>query len=325
MKIKHFQKEKLNFIEISNELDLKVVFCDLGASVFNIYFHDEPMTRNVKNVKDYYNPSCFYGKTVGRTSNRLKGHRYIIDGQMYNLENNEGHNVLHGGRSGLSNQRFAYLINNNSEFTEIVFTYHSPDLESGYPGNVDVTITYKVYVKENVLEVVYKAKSDANTLFSLTNHAYFTLGDEDISNLDLYISSHKYLDVNRANLLPLEIKTVDEVMDFSHSKKIMRDIDSELLKGKMMNGYDSYFYFDDNDPDKVNVTLSNDRYRLDIYSNFEGTQIYTSNYEPEFELNNKTNYRDSIAIEPSDSFLEPPVLLKNSLYSRFIRYKFISN
>lgn len=318
-----YSKQGLNYIEVINDLDLKVVFCDLGASIFNIYFHDECMTRNVRNIKDYKNPKCYYGKTIGRTSNRLKGYRFEIHDEIYDLECNEGYNVLHGGKSGLSNQTFKSQVDTYDEYIQITYSYFSKHLESGYPGNVDIKVIYKIYKGKNVLEVTYEGISDMDTLFSMTNHSYFTLGDMDISNLDLFIRGHKYLDVNKDNLLPIDIKNVDQVMNFSKYKKILKDIDSISLKGKMMNGYDSYFYFDSKDINKINISLRNEKYRLDIYSDFEGCQIYSSNYEPEFDLDNEVKYRDSVAIEPSDTFFKFPVLLKDTLYTRTIRYKFI--
>ena len=322
MKISTFTKEGLNFIEVSNDSDLKVVFCDLGASIFNIYFHNELMTRNVNYFKDFKNPACYYGKTIGRTSNRLKGYRFDIHNVIYNLEPNEGPNVLHGGRNGLSNKVFKAQVDTFNDYVEVEFTYLSKHLEAGYPGNVNIVVKYIVYKDENKLDVIYSALSDMDTLFSLTNHSYFTLGDNDISNLDLYIKGHKYLNVDKSCLLAKDIRPINDVMDFTKYKKISKDIDSNYLKGKMMNGYDSFWYFDDVNKNRINVSLRNNRYQMDVYTDFEGTQIYSSNYEAPFALQGGLNFRDSVAIEPSDSFYKLPVLLKDHLYSREIRYIF---
>ena len=323
MKVNTYVKEGLNFIEVVNDSFLRVIFCDLGASIFNIYFYNESMTHNVKDIKDYKESNCYYGKTVGRTSNRLKGYRFIIDDKIYNLEPNEGVNVLHGGVNGLSTKSFKAKVNTYPEYIEVLFNYTSPHLEAGYPGKVDIEVKYLVYKAIDKLEVRYNAKSDANTLFSLTNHAYFSLGDKDISNLDLYIRGHKYLNVDKSNLIAVDIKDINEVMDFTKYKRISKDINSDYLKGKMMNGYDSYWYFDENNANRINVSLRNDKYRMDIYTDFKGVQIYSSNYEPPFDLDNEIKYRDSVAIEPSDSFYKPNVLLKGQTYSRNITYLFI--
>ena len=322
MNINTFVEERLNFIEVSNDLDLKAVFCDLGASIFNIYFHDEQMTRNVKDIKDFKSPECYYGKTVGRTSGRLKGYRFDIHDQIYNLEPNENNNVLHGGLNGLSNKVFKAVVNKYDDYVEVVFTYYSPHLEAGYPGNVDIQVRYLIWSHINRVDIRYDAKSDMDTLFRLTNHSYFSLGDENISNLELQIKSHRYLKLNNDDLLPVKPESINDVMDFYNYKKISQDIDDDFLKGKKMNGYDNFWYFDDPNEDIPNVSLRNDRYQLDILASYPGVVLYSSNFEPNFDLNNKVKYRDSVALEPSDDLNQTPVLIKDRLYHRSISYIF---
>ncbi|MCR5185194.1 MAG: hypothetical protein K6C32_03855 [Bacilli bacterium] len=325
MKISSYNKEGLNFIEVLNGSLLKVVFCNLGASIFNIYFCDEQMTRNVKNIKDYKLPTCYYGKTIGRTCNRFKGNKLDINGNLYTLEPNEGENVLHGGVNGLSNKRFKSTINTYSSYVEVVFTYLSPHLEGGYPGNLNLEVKYVVYKSVNKIDISYTASSDMDTFLALTNHSYYSLGDIDISNIELRINGYRYLKTDYSSLLPVEILDVDEVRDFSKYKKITDHIDSELLKGKMMNGYDTYWYFDEVKINKPNVSIRNQKYLLNVYTDFEGTQIYSSNYEPSFDLSSKFKYRDSVAIEPSDSFYKPAILLKGKTYRRNISLEFKKN
>ena len=104
---------------------------------------------------------------------------------------------------------------------------------------------------------------------------------------------------------------------------LSQDIDSDELKGKKQNGYDNFVYFNEINPKLINASLRNDRYRLDVFTNFEGLQIYTSNFEPEFDLDCELKFRDAVAIEPSDSFLNYQVLLKDQKYIRNITYFFL--
>ena len=313
-----YQKGELNFVEVFNDVSLKVVFCDLGASIFNIFFNDELMTRNVKDIKDFKQPSCYYGKTIGRTNGRIEGNRITINGKTYTLENNEGLNVLHGGKSGLSNQKFTFRIEYYYDRVEVVFTYLSKDLEGGYPGNVDFEVRYSVYKTIDRIDIKYNAISDKDTLVSLTNHSYFSLGDKDISNLELMVKGSRYLDLDNDNLIPHGIKPVNEALDFSEYKKIVKDIDNNCLKGKMINGYDSIIYLDD----EKYVSLRNDRYQLDINTDYDCLVMYTSNYRPLFKLDNDIQLRDSVALEPSDILIDRPILQKEEKYTRFISYTF---
>ncbi len=309
MNIEYYSREKLNFIEVRNDRDLKVIFCDLGASVYQIYFDNVLMTRNVKNYQDFYRGDCYYGKTVGRTSNRLKGYRFEIHDKIYDLEKNEGDNVLHGGLNGLSTKRFLPSVKTYEDYIEVKYKYLSPHLESGYPGNVVVEVIYYIHKDSNRLDIHYVSSSDVDTLFSLTNHSYFSLGEEDISKLELFIRGSNYLEVDE-HLLPIEKREVTPYFDF----KKYRKLDS---------GYDHYFYFDEVNPKVINASLRSDKYRLDIFTNYQGLQVYTSNQKTEYPLEGSDKEHDSVALEPSDSFLEYPVLKKDEKYVRDIIYFFL--
>ena len=325
MRLRSYKQNDITFIEVSNNSHLKVVLIDLGASVFHIYYDEDQLTRNVKDTKDLKRLDCYYGKTIGRTSNRLKGYRFEIHDEIYNLEPNEDSNVLHGGVNGLSFKKFNVTTNTYLDRVEVIFSYLSKHLEGGYPGNIDIKVTYVIYSESNRLEVRYSASSDMDTLFSLTNHTYFSLGNKDISNLELFIRGHHYLNIDKDTLLPISKEPVSSVFDFSKYKLISKDIDNDHLKGKKQNGYDNFFYFDEVNPKLINASLRNKKYRVDIFTDFEGVQIYTSNFEPEFDLDNELKYRDAVALEPSDSFLNYPILLKNNKYSRNITYFFLKN
>ena len=322
MKLNCYQKNNLNFIDVSNDSNLRVIFCDLGASIFNIIFNNESMVRNVKSLRDFYRPDCYYGKTIGRTSGRLRGDIITINDKTYKLEGNERGNVLHGGKAGFSNQRFAFRVECFINHIDVVFNYLSKDLEGGYPGNVKVEARYVVHKEQNQIDIIYNAISDQDTLLCLTNHSYFTLGDKDLSNLELKIASHTYLVNDEKDMLPKGKEEVNNILDFTEFKKIVKDIEDPSLKGPAINGYDNLFYLDKVGNDVFNASLRNDRYQLDIKSNFEGMVVYTSNYKPNFELNNSVQLRDSVAIEPSDSLLDDHILLKDHLYSRKISYIF---
>ena len=201
MKLKTYNSCGLCFLEVKNDLNFKAVFCNLGASIFSIVFDDKFMTRNAKKISDFKCPNLYHGKTIGRTSNRINGHKIVVDNLEYDLSVNEGENVLHGGKEGLSTKIFSSTINYFADRIEIDYRYLSKHLDSGYPGNVDILVRYVVYANENTLEVRYFASSDMDTPLSLTNHSYFTLGDNDLSSLQLQISSSRFLYVSPENLI----------------------------------------------------------------------------------------------------------------------------
>ena len=321
MKIENICERGLNINRITNDDGVTFTFSPHGASLLFIFDGKTCLTRNVKNFKDFYRPNCYYGKTIGRVANRIKGCRFRLKDEIYLLDNNEGSNVLHGGIDGLSNKDFNYSIDNDGKHIILVYSYSSKDLEGGFPGNLLVQVKYFVSLKGIELKVEYSAKSDLDTTVSLTNHSYFTLGSNDISDLKLKIDSGRYLDVDD-ELIGTEIKEVDKVMDFRKERLIISEIDNPSLhRYAKLNGYDHFFYFVNKGLDKNNVHLENDVYEMDIYSDFEGCQIYTSNFEDGFELYPKCeSLRHSIAIEPSDSFFKLRLLKANEEYKREIKY-----
>ncbi len=319
MKIKTYSKDGLNFIEVFNGPHLRVVLSDLGASIFKIYYDNDELTRNVLNYKDYYHPNIYYGKTIGRVSNRIKGHEIVIDGKKYNIQNNEGDNILHGGKNGLSNQIFTSNIVQNYEKVEVLFNFRSLEVEGDFPGNVDFEVRYVFKDDTDNFDVYYKANTDKKTPISLTNHTYFTLGDRTIENLFFQVDSRYYLDADPKDLIAREKRGITKTLDFRNPKRLIEDINSKSINQYRLKGYDHYFYFDN----ERKCTLFNKKYRLDITTDFPGVQIYTSNFK-EKELLWPTTYdiRDSVAIEPSDPFDELHMLEPNNTYERHINYRF---
>lgn len=322
MKISTITKENIKFITVKNDNGLTLVLADYGASIFKIYLNKYLLTRNVANIYDYFIRSIYYGKTIGRVSNRIKGHELEINGNKYYLSANEGDNVLHGGKDGLSSKRFRGYIKSFSDRVEVLYIYKSKHLESGFPGNLLVNVKYIVYNNSNQFDVIYSARSDEDTPISLTNHTYFTLANSNIRSLFLKIRSDKYLSTNE-DLTAKEILDVPSYLDFSEHKRIIENIDNENLHTSRLNGYDHYYYFQNKDIKIPSISLENSKIEMNIFTDFEGVQIYTSGFKSDAKLYPFTDELfDSVAIEPSDSFMKLNLVKKNKTYHRTIKYMF---
>lgn len=127
MEIKEYTKSDIRFIKIINK-DFIVTLCDLGASIFGIEFDGKYMTQTLVNEEDFKNKAIYYGKTIGRSGNRIPGDSIIIEGTKYLLEANEGKNTLHGGENGFSYQTFNYDIEQNNGELRVIFKYLSKNL-----------------------------------------------------------------------------------------------------------------------------------------------------------------------------------------------------
>lgn len=325
MRIVSYTKEGITFTEVINDKNLKVVFANLGASIFSIKYDNYVLTRNVRDTKDFYKTSIYYGKTIGRVANRMKGSTFVLNGERYVLIPNENNVVLHSGIFGLSTKLFNLNTIKSNDRVEIIYTKRIGHMEDGYPGNLDVEIKYVVGVNDNEIDIEYKAKSDMDTVLSLTNHSYFTLGSRSVDGLTLQINSNNYLETDEYTLVPTSRRFVSRVMDFRTPKRITKDIHDDYLHTYRHNGYDHYYYFIDRDINKKNLSLYNSKFQLDIYTDFQGVQIYTSGFSCGCMLYPDANYLfDSIAIEPSDTTRYLHLLKKDEVYSRTIRYVFTS-
>lgn len=322
MNILNYESDGIQFIQVTNNKNLKVIFANLGASLYKVNYDNYVMIRNVKDPKDYHRADIFYGKTIGRTSNRMKGHEFKCGDKYYKIEPNEGKNVLHGGVHGMSNMFFEQDVVTDDEKIVVTYTRTIRESEDGYPGDINVRVRYIVFLESNEIDIQYAAKANKDTVLSLTNHAYFMLGCRSNKGLTLQINADKYLKTDE-ELLPLEKADVTPVLDFRKAKKIVKDIDAEELHTDRLNGYDHYFFVNFKGLDSKMLTLNNAKFVLDIYSDYEGIQIYSSGFDPKVELYPQVNgLFDSVAIEPSDSFEYLHGLRKDKLYSRTIKYIF---
>ena len=314
--------DNYSFITLTNDKGFSVTLCDLGASIYSIIFNKKEMTFVPEDYSVFFKGNIYYGKTIGRISNRVKGNKVTIDGKDYLLENNEGENTLHGGLYGLSTKKFDYQIKENEEETTITFTYLMKDLEDGLPGNTLIKITYTISENKDELNIDFSAKTDSKTILSLTNHAYFNLGEKDLSPLSLRINAKEYLEVNPANLLAIQKRPCLACLNFQTFKKILRDIDDGYLVNSRTKGYDHYFYFEKVDSAISQLSLKSDSIQMDAITDYPGVQIYSDNYKDAKGRNTNKETRRAIAIEPSASHLDLHYLESDQEYHHFIKYIF---
>lgn len=311
---------------MENENGLKLTTTNLGASLYEIIFNDEVMTFNVENKDEFFRDKLFFGKTIGRFANRIPGNEIVVEGHSYLLEDNGNGNVLHGGQSGISTKVFDTIAFNEDkgDYYETKYSYISPELESGFPGELKFDVTYKLFKKENRIDLIFTGETRYHpTPFSPTNHAYFCLGDDSNLNLELKINASNFLLTQSSNLLPIEKSKVYPCLDFRNYKVINNSINDPFLVNHISNGYDHYFYFDNVDSRIIQVSLRNNKYQLDIKTDYEGLQIYSDNYESNLKskTTNKTIHR-GLALEPGMNLTDLHFLYPGEKKENIIIYLF---
>jgi len=235
---------------------LVVEVMDYGASLVRILTPDRAgkigdVTLGFSNFKDYAEKSPFFGSVVGRVANRIADARFTLDGKAYKLAANNSPGdmpcSLHGGNVGFDKVLWQAEPCEIGGLPAVRLRYLSKDGEEGYPGNLNVQVTYSM-TADNGLRIGYEATTDATTPVNLSNHAYFNLrgeGNGTILDHELTFSASRYTPVNKGLIPTGEIAPVKGTpFDFTTSHRIgerINDADEQLKFG---GGYDHNFALD---------------------------------------------------------------------------------
>ncbi len=323
MKIVKEFKNDILFMRISNKDKMEVTLSTLGASIYSITIDGKYMTLTPKDLSIWSKGNIYHGKTVGRVCNRIKGEIIECEGKQYRLEKNEGENTLHGGVHGLSTQTFDCEIESHDDFALVRFHHLSKDGESGFPGDLDVKVIYKIYGVKNQIDLTFCAKSNKKTLCSLTNHSYFSLGEENEDTLSLLIKGDKYIVPDDKTLLGKGIEKSPEYLDFSKGRIVGKDVNLPILTNTAAHGYDHHFFFDKVQTCNPQVILSGNNYELEILTDYSGCQLYSDNVKDNISyFGTKSEYHRGVALEPQESHLELHYLEPNDTYEHHIAYAF---
>lgn len=180
--------KNIQFYTIKSCGGLKVEISNLGAKITKLLVANrqgevKDIVLGFRTAEEWQTKETYFNAICGRVANRIGGGRFELDGETYTLPVNNGPNSLHGGLEGWNAKLWEVTA---QSMYEITLHYRSQDGEEGYPGNVDVWVTYTA-TKDNVLRIHYEAKTDRPTLVAMTNHAYFNLAGEASGKVDDHV------------------------------------------------------------------------------------------------------------------------------------------
>lgn len=133
-------------------------------------------------LESYLAGHPYFGSITGRVAGRIAGASFHLEGKNYTLARNEPPNHLHGGIHGFDKKIWTATPLEDPRGSSLRLAYRSQDGEEGYPGTVDVTVTYTV-TEDNVFVIETEATTDRPTPFNLTHHSYFNLAGESAGSI----------------------------------------------------------------------------------------------------------------------------------------------
>lgn len=232
-------------------------------------------------VADYVNIDGNFGALIGRYGNRINQGRFSIDSVEYNLPRNNFGHCLHGGPKGFHHSVWdAERLNDST----LVLTLSSPDGEAGFPGNVDVKVTYTLG-SDNALGIAYEASTDKPTILNLTNHSYFNLSGDASQNIlcdTVWFAASAITPIDSTFMTSGELMPVEgTVFDFRTGRTLEEGIASADPQIRNGLGYDHNMVLDtDGDINAVAARVSDPRSGIvmEVYTTEPGIQFYAGNF-----------------------------------------------
>lgn len=241
---------EVDIFTLKNSRELTVRVITYGCIITSIQMPDRngkigEITLGFDSLEGYLPRHPYFGALVGRFANRITSGRFELAGKHYTLACNEkGRNHLHGGTVGFDKRVWRAEELREEDAAGVRFSYTSPDGEEGYPGELEVAVTYSLN-EANELALNYRAETTKATPINLTNHTYWNLsgpGSGTIYDHLLTLNGSRYLSVNEQLIPTGEILPAEGTpLDFRRQKAIGRDID------RLPVGYDHSFVVDRKD------------------------------------------------------------------------------
>lgn len=232
------------------------------------------------NMEGYIKHNPNLGTITGRFAGRISNASFTLNGETYQLAKNDGNNCLHGGLKAFDKVVWSATEIKEADYVGLSLNYFSPDMEEGFPGNLDITVTYK-WNNNNELSISYKATTDKETLITVTNHAYFNLtADYSKSILDhvLQINSDYYVEI-REDAIPCAYSPVDNTpFDFRTPKAVGRDINSDNQQLKNGKGYDHPIKLNPSPLPQISLYEPTSGRKVEVSTDEEYVVLYSGNH-----------------------------------------------
>ncbi len=275
----YYAGKDIYLFRLTNAKGSYIELTNYGATLVSVVVPDaKGVTGNVvlgfPTLAGYLHDTCYIGSTVGRFANRIGGARFMLNGKVYSLDQNDNGNTNHGGYRGFHAQVFDYKLQDNG----IVFRVSSMDGEGGFPGNVQLKVSY-TWTDDQQLQISYDAITDQATVLNFTNHAYFNLSacQYTIHDHHLQIGSSEILETTNQYIPTGRIIPAGKY-SFENETRIGDKINTESQNREGLNHY--YIFNNSGQQDILRSRLSDlETGRvLEVYTTYPGMQVYSGDF-----------------------------------------------
>lgn len=278
------EKATLYTFENANGMVMEVT--DFGATLYSLLVPDKDgnpvdVVLGYDSPQGYMGPSgTGFGATIGRNGNRIGNAQFTLNGKKYELDKNNNGNNLH---SGLDYYHYRMWTVKATTKNSITLSLHSPDGDQGYPGTLNVDVTYTL-TDDNELCIDYCGKVDADTIVNMTNHSYFNLNGHASGNVlehELWMDADAFTATDEKLIPTGEIVPVEGTpMDFRVKKTVGRDIEKQYEALIFGGGYDHNWCLNNQGEFAKVVELSSELsgITMEVYTDLPGVQVYSGNF-----------------------------------------------
>lgn len=294
-------EEEIFSYTLRNANGMRAKILSFGGAIAELWVPDRngdlaDIVGGYDSLASYVYGDGYQGALIGRFGNRIAKGQFTLNGKDYTLAVNNGVNHLHGGDFGFSHKVWDVCEKDGDE-PELILHRLSPDGEEGYPGNLDVTVTYRL-TRQNGLVLHYRATTDEDTVVNLTNHTYFHLNGfsaGSIRSMRLTLDADRYLPTDDTLIPTGELCSVEGTpFDFRTPKTIGKDLGSDHPDVLCAGGYDHCFVFSERL--KKEIVKRGELYdaesgrRMELYTDQPCVQFYTGNFLKNAKFPFKGNY-----------------------------------
>ena len=324
---------------LMNNQGMKVEVINLGATLTKIIVPDrlgrfENVLLEWQDINTYEQNPGYIGAIIGRVAGRIHQAKVTLNDKVYQLTKNENENMLHSGAKGFHSKYWIGEPQVTEEDVRVQLTCESEAGEEGFPGNVEVKVTY-ILNNENELVIRYEGTTDEVTLMNLTNHAYFNLsgdGKRSILQHQVWIDSDRIFELDHESIPTGRFLCLEEEksFDFRTPKLIEKDINNDSIQLKYGKGYDHLWLLNQNHKKAIELYDEQSGRCMEITTTEPCVVMYTMNNPLNEKLNSaqqKIRYgvcfeTQKCAIGYNEVFKEPCLLEPHSLYESETKFKF---